>query len=108
MTPGADARLVKLVRLSVRNTSEELFIDDLDKADATALRLASIGEISRKLSGELKARHPAIEWTGMSKLRNIVAHHYDRLDYRRIWGVAANALEALEMACRDELDRIDR
>ena len=43
----------------------------------------------------------------MYALRNIVAHHYRQLNYRLLWKVATEALDALESACRAELKRID-
>ncbi len=116
MTPGSEVdalhldhivELVELIRADLVGTTEPDFLADRTKGDATALRLASIGEASRKLSIELQARHPQIEWRKMYALRNIVAHHYQSLNYRLLWRIAAGALEPLEIACRTELQRID-
>ncbi|HEX8513836.1 MAG TPA: HepT-like ribonuclease domain-containing protein [Allosphingosinicella sp.] len=67
----------------------------------------AIGEASRKLSAGLQERHPEIEWRKMYGLRNIVAHHYRRLNYSIIWQIATGTLDPLEGACRDELSRFD-
>lgn len=116
MAPGPEAdplyldqmlRLMDLVTRSLEGSSLELFLSDRDKADATALRLGAIGELSRKLSPDLRLRHPGIDWQGMYRLRNIVAHHYDQLDYGRIWSIAIHGLGDLHKACRAELDEID-
>lgn len=108
--PEADGlyldRIIELVTLNRRTltgVSRTAFLDDRTLGDATALRLGAIGEISRKLSAELKARHPAVPWDRMYKLRNIVAHHYDQLNYRIIWEVATTALDDLFAACRAEM-----
>ena len=54
--------LIQLIRASLADTEEAAFVLDRTKGDATALRLGSIGEAGRKLSEELQARHPQIEW----------------------------------------------
>jgi uncharacterized protein with HEPN domain len=117
MAPGPEAdplyldqilEVTDLIKGSLTGVGETDFLADRDKADATALRLGAIGELSRKLSSELRGRHPDIDWQGMYRLRNIVAHHYDQLNYQRIWSIATNALGDLQAACRAELDEIDR
>jgi uncharacterized protein with HEPN domain len=116
MTPGPEGdalhldqivELIELIRDSLVESSESDFLADRMMGDATALRLGSIGEASRKLSQELIARHPEIEWRKMYALRNIVAHHYQSLNYRLLWKIASDALEPLDAACRAELKRID-
>jgi uncharacterized protein with HEPN domain len=112
--PEADAlyldqivELIQLVRESLQETGEAEFLLDRTTGDATALRLGAIGEASRKLSEELQQRHPEIEWRRMYGLRNIVAHHYRKLNYRILWQIATGTLDPLENACRDELSRFD-
>ena len=116
MTPGPEANalyldqileIIQLIRESLAGSKEEDFLANRDKGDATALRLSAIGELSRKLSEELRCRHPQIPWPRMYSLRNIVAHHYDKLDHRVIWHVATSALDELYTVCRGELDRLD-
>lgn len=111
--PEADAlyldqivELIQLIRESLAGIDESEFLLDRTKGDATALRLGAIGEASRKLSDELRERHPAIEWRRMYGLRNIVAHHYRQLNYRILWQVATEALDPLERACHHELSRL--
>lgn len=112
--PEADAlyldqivELIQLIRESLAGSSEEEFLIDRTKGDATALRLGAIGEASRNLSDELRGRHQEIEWRKMYGLRNIVAHHYRQLNYRILWQIATGALDPLAKACRDELSRLD-
>ena len=116
MKPGPEAdplyldkilEIIQLIQNSLAATAKSDFLANRDKADATALILSAIGEFSRKLSEELRSRHPRIPWSRIYSLRNIVAHNYDRLDHRIIWRVATTALDDLYAACRAELDRID-
>ena len=116
MTPGPEGnalhldRIVEaidLVRSSLAGVDRERFLADRTVGDATALRLAAIGEASRKLSEELRARHPHIAWRQMYALRNIVADHYFDLKYELLWKIVAEHLDGLEAATRAELKRID-
>ncbi len=100
--------LVMLIRDSLAGVGEADFLSDRTLGDATALRLGAIGELSRKLSTDVKTRQGAVPWDRMYRLRNIVAHHYDRLDYRIIWEIATTALEEILVACRAELEQLDR
>ncbi|HEY0413481.1 MAG TPA: HepT-like ribonuclease domain-containing protein [Allosphingosinicella sp.] len=98
--------LIALIRGSLAGIDEDDFLRNRMMGDATALRLGAIGEATRKLSNELRERHREIEWHKMYGLRNIVAHHYRRLNYRILWQIATEALDPLEQACRNELSRI--
>ena len=99
--------LVERIRQVVVGTERDAFLADRDKGDAVALRLAAFGEASQKVSDAVRSRHPEIEWSGMCALRNIVAHHYFKLDYGLLWKIATERLEALGSACRAELKIID-
>ncbi|TMJ18898.1 MAG: DUF86 domain-containing protein [Alphaproteobacteria bacterium] len=100
--------LIQLIRESLAGVNEGQFLQDRMAGDATALRLGAIGEASRRLSEDLRTRHPEVEWRKMYGLRNIVAHHYHQLNYRMLWQIATGALDRLEVACRDELSRLDQ
>jgi uncharacterized protein with HEPN domain len=115
MVPGPEADALNLeriltvidrIRSSLSPVSYDLFRSNFELIDATALRLAAIGESGRKLSVELKQRHPTIPWTSVYKLRNIVAHHYDSIDPEIIWNVARGRLDDIEAVCRTELERL--
>jgi uncharacterized protein with HEPN domain len=64
-----------------------------------------ISEASRHLGDEIKARHPAIAWSKMAGIGNILRHEYHRVAHDVLWHVVRNDLPALEKACRDELAR---
>ena len=112
--PAADAlyldqilERIASIRKGVETLSLDAFRSDRDKVDATAFRLAMIGEASHKLSGEFKARHPGIPWELIYRQRNIVVHAYDSIKAEVIWAVVNKDLDLLEAVCRDELKRLD-
>jgi uncharacterized protein with HEPN domain len=48
--------------------------------DAIIRRFTVIGEATKRLSAELRDRHPDIPWRKMAGLRDIVVHEYDDID----------------------------
>ena len=95
--------LIDHIQRRLENMSEKHFLAERDEIDLTAFRVAAIGEASHKLSEDLKARHPHINWAGIYRMRNVIAHDYGSIDAERVWLVAQNQLEALAAVCRTEL-----
>lgn len=81
----------------------DTFVKDRDEVDLTAFRLAAIGEASRKLSSALKARHPAVAWSAMYAMRNIITHDYGAILPERVWEVPGESLALLRQVCSTEL-----
>lgn len=115
MSPGPEAdalhldrilSVIGLIRSRLAGVDYDAYRGNPDLIDATALRLAAIGESSRALSAELRKRHASIPWDRMYRLRNIVSHHYDRIDAEIIWIAATERLDELEAVCRAELERL--
>lgn len=44
--------------------------------DAIAMRLLEIGEAVNRLSTELTASEPGVDWRGAAGMRDFLAHHY--------------------------------
>jgi uncharacterized protein with HEPN domain len=63
-----------------------------------------ISEASRRLSGELKARHPDIAWKQMAGAGNIYRHDYQGIAALRIWETVKLALPPLRVVIKQELD----
>ena len=63
--------------------------------DAVIRNLQTLSESTQKLSAELKAQHPEINWKAISGFRNILVHNYLGLDLPEIWAVIENRLPQL-------------
>jgi uncharacterized protein with HEPN domain len=96
MVAHLDRRLSKLSRAA--------FLTDLDEIDLTAFRLSVIGETTAKLSDELKARYPHVDWPAIYGMRNVIVHDYDAVLPDRLWAAYVNALGELTDICRGELN----
>jgi uncharacterized protein with HEPN domain len=82
-------------------TVEQFARDDL-RLRAVVRCLEIISEASRRLSPELKARHPDIRWPDIAAAGNFYRHDYDDLLPWRIW-TTATTLVSLRRAVESEL-----
>ena len=83
---------------------------DFETFNADTLRLYGvirclevISEASRRLSDDLKARHPTIAWKEMAGAGNIYRHDYQDVASRRVWDTVRLALPPLRTVVVDEL-----
>lgn len=62
-----------------------------------------VSEASRRLTEELKARHPEIPWRKVAGIGNVLRHDYESIAAPIMWKLAQADLPALEAVCREEL-----
>jgi uncharacterized protein with HEPN domain len=72
--------------------SYEQFLVDRRTQDAVIRNFEIIGEATKNLPEDLKARYPDVAWRPVAGLRDIVAHGYYRIDYEVIWGIITDRL----------------
>ncbi len=78
------------------------FKKDFKTVDAVIRNFEVIGEASKNLPKEIKARYSSVPWEEMYLLRNRVSHEYFGVDYQIIWEVATNYLPEN----KSQIDRI--
>lgn len=104
-------RLVALVDLCrlIEGQTAALNLESLRRnrveLDALAYRLGHVGEGIKKLSDDLKFRHPEIDWTAIQGFRNIMFHEYLGIEVDKIWATAMNSLPILLAVLELELAR---
>lgn len=54
-----------------------------------------IGEAAKRLSASFRAAHPAIPWSVMARMRDVLIHHYDRVNLDEAWRVVTRDLPEL-------------
>ena len=57
--------------------------------------LEIIGDSSNAISNEFKASHPDVPWRHVVNLRQLLAHHYHRVDVDQIWTIATGSVPGL-------------
>lgn len=71
------------------------FLDDELLQSAVLRKPTVIGEAAARISPQLRAAHPEIEWQLAASLRNIVVHADFAVDWSTIWQTAIHDVPAL-------------
>jgi uncharacterized protein with HEPN domain len=71
--------------------------------DALLYRLLVIGEAVKSLPAELLAQEPDVPWREIARLRDLLAHHYYRVDAHVIRRTVEMPLDQLTKAVRELL-----
>ena len=62
---------------------------------AVERQLHMIGEVAAHLSPRFCEKHPEIDWTKLSELRNIITHQYGETVTKRVWLAATENVPAV-------------
>ena len=73
------------------------FLADTRTQDAVIRNLEIIGEATKKLSGELRNRHPDIPWKKMAGTRDRLIHDYIGVDIEIVWQIVITELSDLAL-----------
>lgn len=76
----------------IEGYSFDEFKKDYKTVDAVIRNFEIIGEASKNIPAEVKAKYTEVPWSEMYLLRNKVSHEYFGVDYEIIWDVASNYL----------------
>jgi uncharacterized protein with HEPN domain len=85
----------------------DVFRNDLRLLYAVTRCLEIISAASRRLSDELKARHPAIAWKEMAAAGNVYRHDYEDVAASFVWATLRNHLPRLRIVVAQELAALD-
>ena len=109
MTSRRNRRYLEYIAASVElierytHQGRDAFLGDSKISDAVLHRLETLAEAARRLSDDLKARHPEIAWRDISDFRNLVAHAYFDVELPQVWEILLSDLPALKRAVEQEL-----
>lgn len=90
----------------VRDMDHNAFVGDRKTRSAVIRELEVIGEAAGRISNELKALHPDIDWRTIKDLRNILAHEYFGIDNEIIWEIVTEKLAPLKKRVVEILPQI--
>lgn len=76
----------------------DAFLASHTLADAVIRNLQTMAESTQRLSDDLKARHPEIEWLRIAAFRNVLVHDYLGIDVERIWEITQRDVPKLKQA----------
>lgn len=78
----------------------EAFLSDHKTQDAVLRNLQTMAESTQRLSDELKATRPDIDWRGIAGLRNILVHDYLGISLPRVWEIVETFVPQLSETAR--------
>jgi uncharacterized protein with HEPN domain len=96
---------IDLVQQFAAGQDFEAFNTDTLRIYAVIRCLEIISEASRRLSDDLKARHPGIAWKEMAGAGNVYRHDYQDVASQRVWDTVRLALPPLRIVIVAELSR---
>ena len=81
-----------------RYTAEgkKAFMADERTQDAVLRNLQVLSESTQRLSANLKADHPEVDWRGISGFRNVLVHDYLGIHLIRVWEIVEDDLSELK------------
>ena len=77
--------MISQTLFNVLGPDYNIFKEDTAYKNAIALCVLQIGELTTKLSQELKESYADIPWIQIKALRNVVAHQYGKIDEESLW-----------------------
>jgi uncharacterized protein with HEPN domain len=72
------------------------FMDNYLIQDGVIRQIEIIGEATRRLSKEIKEKHPEIPWKDMSGMRDKLIHDYFGVDIDTVWDTVEKDIPALK------------
>jgi uncharacterized protein with HEPN domain len=68
--------------------------------DAVLRNLQTLGESTQRLSEQLKATQPSIEWRRIGAFRNLLVHNYLGIDLDVVWEIVERDVPRLKQAAQ--------
>jgi uncharacterized protein with HEPN domain len=79
------------------SVGHERFLSESHWHDAIIRQLEIIGEATKRLSPDLRARYPEMPWRRVAGLRDVLIHQYMGVDLEAVWGIVDDHIPTLKL-----------
>ena len=84
-----------IIYVSEKGLSKNDFLNDETIKRAVVRSLEIIGEATKKIPADFKAKHSSVHWKNMAGMRDRLIHDYIGVDYSIVWDVIKNKIPGL-------------
>jgi uncharacterized protein with HEPN domain len=81
-------RAARLVLEFKQGIDKDSFLEDIKTQSAILHQLMVMGEAVKRLSLDLRTKHPEIPWSLVARMRDKLIHGYDIVDLNEVWKTA--------------------
>ena len=81
------------------------FLESHTLQDAVLRNLQTMAESAQRVSEDLKATHPEVEWRRIAAFRNVLVHDYLGIDIERVWEITQRDVPQLKRAILAMLEK---
>src|SRR6266704_1920978 len=85
---------LRIERFAEGKTDAQIFDDEVVR-DAILFNIVVIGEAAASLTAEVQGRYPAVPWSRIKAMRNMVAHEYFGLESALVLDVVRHKVPEL-------------
>lgn len=78
-------RAGRLIGDFIHGMSKDRFLGDAKTLSSVLYQLSVMGEATKRLSSDLRSRHPEIPWSVIAGMRDHLIHGYDVVDWDEVW-----------------------
>jgi uncharacterized protein with HEPN domain len=100
------AKMIALLEQFTTGIEFEAFAGNAEKQAAVTKMLENIGEAVKQIPKEIRELYPAIPWSSIAGMRDILVHHYWDVDLETTWQVIQVDLPLLKVVINELLNEV--
>ncbi len=97
----------KIYLYSNSSKTADDFYHDTKSFDACMIHFINIGEMTTRLSDNIKESYSNIPWKDIKDFRNLVSHNYFGIDADELWDIITNHLPRLKTSISNILQNYE-